>query len=609
MGHSLGLPHSGFVYYAYDSPWDVMSAHRAINGVNCGSYPSANGGYAWTTLSCREPGDGYIAAHRNYLGWIPPANQVVTNTSASITVPLEGSALPIGAGIKMITICLPGYPCSGSSAHYITVEARVKGLGSASQFDNGIPAEGVIIHDVRHDRPAISGTCFFNNQSGWAQPIDATPGDYNATSCSGVGLSNAHWQPGQVYNNPAYNLSIAVWSRSGSTFTVAVNGGAAPAVTTDAATDIRPHTATLNGTVNPNGISTDTAFEYGTTTAYGGVALAQTRTGSSSQAISASVTLSCAMPYHFRTRATSTSGTRFGADKTVTTAPCRTTNPGMFDGDGKTDLALYRASSGTWYIKRSTSGYATYDTYNWGTSTDVPVAGDYDGDGRGDLAVYRPSSGTWYILLSSTNYTYYLELTWGLPTDRIAPGDYDGDGRTDLGMYRPSNGTWYILLSSTNYSTYASRAWGFATDSLVPGDYDGDGTTDLGVYRPSNGTWYILQSSTGFTTYFEQPWGISTDIPVPGDYDGDGRTDLGVYRPDVGMWYLLQSSSGYTAYHWGVSTDTLVPADYDADGRTDPAVYRPSTGMWYILQSSTGFTTYLAELWGLSDDIAILGLK
>lgn len=36
MGHSIGLPHSGRVYYAYDSPWDVMSSIQVINGVNCG---------------------------------------------------------------------------------------------------------------------------------------------------------------------------------------------------------------------------------------------------------------------------------------------------------------------------------------------------------------------------------------------------------------------------------------------------------------------------------------------------------------------------------------------------------------------------------------------
>jgi M6 family metalloprotease-like protein len=228
MGHSLGLPHSGWVYYAYDSPWDMMSSRASAQSVVCGSYNSKNSG-GLRNVMCTEPGDGYIAAHKDYLGWIPTANQVTTNSSSNATVTLEADALPLSSYAKILKICLAALPCSGASAHYVTVEARVKGLGPTSQYDNGIPGEGIIIQDFLGNRPAISGLCYFNNQSGWALPIDSTPNDYDTVNCNPGGRSypnyalfNAQWNAGQTYTNVATGVTIRVLSRTGSTFVVSI---------------------------------------------------------------------------------------------------------------------------------------------------------------------------------------------------------------------------------------------------------------------------------------------------------------------------------------------------------------------------------------------------
>jgi hypothetical protein len=67
-------------------------------------------------------------------------------------------------------------------------------------------------------------------------------------------------------------------------------------------------------------------------------------------------------------------------------------------------------------------------------NTSLPMWQDFDGDGRTDLAVWRPSDGSWYLRTSSTGYDLgsWLIYQWGLPGDIPLAADFDGDGKTDL---------------------------------------------------------------------------------------------------------------------------------------------------------------------------------
>lgn len=247
-----------------------------------------------------------------------------------------------------------------------------------------------------------------------------------------------------------------------------------------------------------------------------------------------------------------------------------------FDGDGKSDISVFRPADGDWHLLRS----ATQDwtPVHFGAAGDKLAPGDFDGDGRTDLTVYR--GGQWFILESGSG--NFRAAPFGLPDDVPTPADFDADGRTDIAVFRPSNGFWYVTRSADN--SFAAQQFGQPDDKPVVGDYDADGRADYAVYRPSNGYWYVLRSALGFNAV---QFGIASDRPVQGDYDGDGRTDFAVFRPSNGVWYQLRSQTGFTATQFGISTDEPAPGDYDGDSKFDLAVYRGGT--WYLQQSLNGF--------------------
>ncbi|HEX8247900.1 MAG TPA: FG-GAP-like repeat-containing protein [Pyrinomonadaceae bacterium] len=257
-----------------------------------------------------------------------------------------------------------------------------------------------------------------------------------------------------------------------------------------------------------------------------------------------------------------------------------------FDGDGRSDLSVFRPSNGSWYITNSSNN--SFTGVQFGTNGDLIAPADYDGDGKTDFAVFRPSDGTWYLMQSTAG---FRAAQFGASGDIPVPGDFDGDGKANLAVFRPSTGSWYIARATGIPSqNFDSVPFGQNGDKPIAGaDFDGDGKADVTVFRPSDGNWYRLNSSNG--QFVGVHFGIAEDKPVAADYDGDGKTDLAVFRPSDGVWYRINSGTdSFAATQFGVSEDRPSPGDFDGDGRADLAVFRPSQGTWYLLRSTSGFT-------------------
>ena len=261
-------------------------------------------------------------------------------------------------------------------------------------------------------------------------------------------------------------------------------------------------------------------------------------------------------------------------------------------GGVRADAVVFRPDSGEWFNR--TTGQAVG---SWGMTGDIPVPGFYDDDAVVDLAIFRPSTGVWWINNQFGSFSAYL---WGQPEDIPVPGDYDSDGRTDIAIWRPATGDWWVYSIATG--AWRTQQWGQRGDIPVPADYDLDGRTDFAIFRPAGGMWWVLSSSTGLITSHQ--WGAPGDMPVPGNYDGDGRVDFAVWRPSTGHWWVFSTSAG--AQHpvqWGTFGDIPVQGDYDHDHLTDFAVWRPSFGEWFIVHSST--RSRIGFQWGMWGDVPI----
>jgi hypothetical protein len=160
-----------------------------------------------------------------------------------------------------------------------------------------------------------------------------------------------------------------------------------PVAVTAAATGVGPLTATLGGTVNPNGESTTWHVDYGTSTSYGTKTSAtDAGSGTSSKAVSTGVSgLTAGKTYHFRLVATSSAGTTLGADATFVTAeaPAATTSAasslgatsaklnGKVDPNGRSTTYLFEYGSTTAYGTKSSSSSAGSGTSSTNVSKTV----------------------------------------------------------------------------------------------------------------------------------------------------------------------------------------------------------------------------------------------
>jgi hypothetical protein len=281
--------------------------------------------------------------------------------------------------------------------------------------------------------------------------------------------------------------------------------------------------------------------------------------------------------------------------------------PGDYLGTGSLQPAVYRPSTGKFYVDSLTSGGAQTVVATLGTAGDIPLTAPL---------VYRS-------LISQPTLALAASSDTGIPGDNMTSGRRDSSGVRwiDLtGTADPGVTVQVINLSgNTVIATTTSNATGTFTASIsgltngtynlraqavglggttsapsttlpltlitVAGDYTGTGKTSQALFNRVSTKigWTIL----GLNSNASQPYGSSTlFVPLSGDLNGDGKTDLFVYAPSAAQWYVQGTSAPIATFGWS-GVDIPAPADYNGDGITDIAAYRPkigstTDGYWYL---------------------------
>lgn len=246
---------------------------------------------------------------------------------------------------------------------------------------------------------------------------------------------------------------------------------------------------------------------------------------------------------------------------------------GDFDGDGISEVGIYK--EGYWMIDINRSGTWDKDDLmaRLGDITDTPVVGDWDGDGKDDIGIYGPiwyldpeaiarepglpnpenipvtpaknvppaegeaTNGARVMKLTSTGRqrTDAIDHVFGIDEKRHIPvtGDWNGNGIRSIGTFL--DGVWRLDVNGNGRFGPEDKTvqFGRAGDIPIVGDFSGDGIDQIGVFR--DGTWIIDSNNNHIedANDLRIVYGQAGDIPVVGDWNGDGVADIGVYRSTI----------------------------------------------------------------------------
>jgi hypothetical protein len=322
------------------------------DGVSYGADKTFTTGQPLRWYGCAKQGGGkYSSSTCNTEGAPNEWESLLLKAGEKTTIVAKGAPIAFTStqsGIKTIFSC----ETEVASPSLENPSGSGNGVGNAEVKYKGCKPEGV----------AAEKGCKVENTANFASKLELTMVEgkarvllkpssgevfakFSVSSCSIGALNGTYELKGTMtglYSNTSSKIEFTTETTGESSLTLrgqkttAVGGvgletsgggyikvDAVPQAITEAASGVKPTEATVEGTVNPNGITTQYQFEYGPTKSYGStIPVSVVGVGAGTTPIKVAQTISglvTGTQYHYRLVATNGFNTAYGADLTFTT--------------------------------------------------------------------------------------------------------------------------------------------------------------------------------------------------------------------------------------------------------------------------------------------------
>jgi len=371
--------------------------------------------------------------------------------------------------------------------------------------------------------------------------VPAVPGTVTGNTVTPVTANLTGLLPGNTYHFRVHGVN-SVGTSNGLDMTFNTPP-ILPGVITTAATSIGSVTATLNGTINAGGASTNVTFDYGLTTAYGTTVpgVPAIVTGNTVTPVSANLTgLTLNTTYHYRVNGTNSVGTTNGSDLSFTTTSCPMPGaPGTITGPS----TVCGNTTGNVY---SVAPIANAVGYNWSVPAGASITTGANtntitvtfGNTPGTISVYGTNTcgnGIASNLVITVNSAPVPTIA-GQASMCVNSGFYNYT--TESGM---TNYTWTV-------SPGGSIMWGQGTNQ-VQVSWTGSGAQTVSVnYMGLSGCYASVPSSMAVAV-----------TPLPGSA-GTITGTATLCEGTAGVAYTVPAITGALTYVWSLPAGAVIVA-------------------------------------------------